>query len=153
MTIQEHRARKLFDRLLITPDGCIEWTGALTKKGYGKYTFHIGGKSITQRVHRLVFSLFNGPIPDGLCIDHLCRNRKCANPSHLEAVTNKENSHRGVGFGSRTHQTHCVHGHEFTPQNTYVRREGTRNCKTCQRASERKWREKNGRTPHEGATA
>lgn len=79
------------DRLLVDDAAaCWPWRGAIQSKGYGK----VG----TRLVHRVVYELVHGPIPPGLTIDHLCRNRQCANPSHLEAVTMKENYDRGEGW-------------------------------------------------------
>ncbi|MEU5302229.1 HNH endonuclease signature motif containing protein [Streptomyces noursei] len=114
--------------------GCWEWTGGRTSDGYG--TFWLDGRQ--QYAHRVAYETLRGPIPDGLVIDHLCRNRACANPAHLEAVTNRTNILRGVGFcASRAQQTRCVHGHAFTAPNTYIAPNGTRKCRTCRAATSR----------------
>jgi hypothetical protein len=102
---------------------CWLWTGAKNPKGYGK---------ISQRyAHRMVYEALVGPIPEGLVIDHLCRNTSCVNPAHLEPVTNIVNLLRGPN--PRREQTSCVNGHEFTEQNTYIRPNGCRTCRTCGR--------------------
>lgn len=115
-------------------DGCWEWTGALTASGYAE----IRRTPKTLRVHRVMYELFVGPIPEGLVLDHLCRNLRCVRPAHLEPVTQRENLARGI---SRSAQTHCANGHEFTSDNTYVRpsRPKWRVCRTC-RATNRKKR-------------
>lgn len=73
----------------------------------------------------------NGPIPDGLEPDHLCRQRSCINPDHLEIVTHQENVRRAHHY----HPTHCPKGHEYSDENTYVDKSGTRHCRTCNRAN------------------
>ena len=104
--------------------GCFIWTGYLTIGGYGGF-----GK---KRAHRVSYECVNGDIPDGLVIDHLCRTRCCVNPSHMEAVTNKENILRGIGPTARNAvKTHCKKGHEFTPENTILRNDGERRCQKC----------------------
>ena len=82
-----------------------------------------------------------GEIPDGLSIDHLCRNRRCCNPAHLEAVTNRENLLRGPTTQASRNavKTHCINGHEFTEANTYYRKDG-RTCRTCSMLNMRKYR-------------
>lgn len=107
--------------------------------GYGKLTY----KSEDLSAHRLVFSLFVGDIPEGLDLDHLCRNRACVRPHHLEPTTRLENLSRGNGLiAMNVKKTHCVNGHEFTPENTYLYRGKHRCCKTCRKAA--KERAKNG---------
>lgn len=112
---------------------CWVWTGARKGKGYG--SFFLDGKC--RRAHRVAFEWQNGSIPNGLQTDHLCRNRLCVNPDHLEAVDNRTNSLRGVGFVARhAQQTHCLRGHPFTPENTKLEPDKyglKRRCLTCRR--------------------
>lgn len=113
-------------------------------KGYG--ITKIGGK--TTRIHRAVYEHFVGRIPPGLTLDHLCRNRACCNPAHLEPVSVGENVLRGVGHTARNAaKTHCDNGHEFTPENTYVYGAGWRQCLACNRARKR------ARRAHQGVRA
>lgn len=122
---------RLLEKVNKRPDGCWIWTASGFWDGYGK--FHLDGKSV--RAHRASYELFVGPIPDGLVIDHLCRVPRCVNPQHLEPVTVRENTLRSPiasppMLGARTH---CNHGHEYTPENTYVRPHGARLCRECGR--------------------
>lgn len=74
---------------------CWEWTGALNRNGYGTFVLCMGGIRRRFMSHRVVYEAAVGPIAKGLVLDHLCRNRRCCNPRHLEPVTVKENTHRG----------------------------------------------------------
>lgn len=112
--------------------GCWDWDGA-TNGAYG----HSDPRHGDCLAHRAVYKKVVGDIPDGKVIDHVCRNKLCVNPAHMEVVTQKENVHRWLDvFIGRSIRTHCVHGHEFTPENTMtVTRKGrkARRCLECHR--------------------
>lgn len=134
----KHRDESMADRLIrqsVDEGDCRVWTGVLTYNGYGKVRM----KHRTSRAHRASYEAFVGPIPEGLEIDHLCRNRACIKPSHLEPVTRPEN-HRRRWLVNPTFpphpqlasESHCANGHEWTPENTRIQvRPGKRDRKTC----------------------
>lgn len=128
--------RRVFSGLVIDPSGCLLWTRETDKDGYGRLKFR--GRWV--RVHRAMFEWFVEPIPPELEPDHLCRVRRCASPAHLELVTHRENMLRAAGFAAENAaKTHCDKGHEYTPVNTYVTPSGSRDCRTCRRASWRRY--------------
>ncbi|KKN00766.1 hypothetical protein LCGC14_1134530 [marine sediment metagenome] len=135
--------RRLVLGLKIAPSGCWEWSGAKYPAGYG--SIMVGSKFDQTRgpvpTHRLAYELEMGSIPDGLQIDHLCRNRACANVLHLEVVTPGENVRRGNGLaGVNARKTECIHGHPLDAVNTYVGSDGKRVCRACKRNTWRRWR-------------
>ncbi len=111
-----------------TGSRCWLWLGTANKRGYGAISRD--GQRIMA--HHGTYELYVGPIPEGLELDHLCRNPRCVNPLHLEPVTHAEN----VARGTKAQQTHCKRGHEFTPANTYICKRGLRVCRACHRARE-----------------
>ena len=121
-----------------TANGCLLWLGTLNGKGYGLFSIHRFG---TVRASRIAWLLVHGPIPPGLVIDHLCRNRRCVNPGHLRVVSNRENVLCGNGSAAVRHrQTECLRGHELSGANVYVGPDGTRECRICKRQRLRAWR-------------
>ena len=132
------------DRLCIPEpnSGCFIWLGRLSPTGYGLVSRLVGYEDTLA--HRLSYVLTRGAIPENKQIDHLCRNRLCVNPEHLEAVSQRTNILRGVGPTSiNSKKTHCEHGHEFTSENTIVKRSGTRNCRQCCYSANKKWNARN----------
>lgn len=108
----------------VVADGeCLRWVGALKSNGYGLLTFH----KKTFHAHRLALLLVGRNIPDGLVVDHLCRNRWCVNPAHLEPVSKSENALRGIPGETKAA---CKRGHPLTPGNVYEH-SGRRQCREC----------------------
>lgn len=126
-------------------DQCWKWVGTEKHLGYGE--FYIGGKSTPA--HRVSYELFKGKIPDGLVIDHLCRNPRCVNPAHLEAVTNVENIMRGEGVGAKAaRKTVCDYGHPLVGDNVWLRRRVNgrvwRKCRACAARVQAEYRKRKG---------
>jgi hypothetical protein len=123
-------------------DGCWVWTGTKVRTSddadyYGQ--FWMGGKNVSA--HRLSYRLLVGEIPNGLVLDHLCRNTLCVNPEHLEAVTDQVNILRGVAPPAKNAtKTHCVNGHALSGANVRYRTDGARACRACERESTRRSR-------------
>ena len=129
------------DHVTVDDHGCWLWGGYVLPNGYG--TVYWWGKK--RLVHRLSYEALVGPIPEGLVIDHLCRTRRCLNPSHMEPVTRGENVLRGVGpTAMLARQTHCKNGHPLAGANLYMARNG-RNCRICRASARRAFRERTGR--------
>lgn len=126
---------RFWNRLRETADGCWEWAEYVDEKGYGR--FWDGSRTI--RAHQYSYSALVGDVPAGLELDHLCRNRRCANPYHLDPVTHAVNMARSDNILlANAAKSHCLRGHEFTPENTYAKNDGGRQCRACDRERTRK---------------
>lgn len=126
-------------RTVVEGSGCWEWTGAVSSVGYGSTTPTRPGSRLA---HRLSYLTFVSDIPDGFHVDHLCKNQKCFNPDHLEAVEPRVNTLRGNGPSSlNAKKAHCPHGHLYSPENTRTDpKSGKRFCRSCQRARAKAYR-------------
>lgn len=126
---------RFWKKVACIPTGCWEWRAAATR-GYGVYAV----ERRAQRAHRVAFEALVGPIPEGMDLDHLCRNPSCVNPAHLEVVTHRENVLRGESPPAElARRTRCPEGHplagaNLSPSST---RRGSRSCLTCERRRSR----------------
>jgi len=123
-------------------DGCWVWTAGLVSNGYGSFRLKLNGERKLALAHRLAYTLYKGPIPADLELDHLCKHRICVNPDHLEPVEHRENIRRGEVGTHYREKTHCPQGHAYIGENLYIRPTGDRECRECKRASCRQWRRK-----------
>jgi hypothetical protein len=116
-------------------DGCVLWTGYTDPQGYGRLSGY--------GAHRIAWVQKNGPVPEGMELDHLCRNRACVNPDHMEPVTHAENMRRSAPAV----KARCINGHPYDEKNTYGRpaRCGSkRDCRTCGAERARRYRARKG---------
>lgn len=119
-------------------NACWLWTAGKVPAGYGSFSPGPDGPSQVG-AHRWAYEEQIGPIPEGMVLDHLCRNRACVNPDHMEVVTSQENVRRGVFPASS--RTHCPAGHEYAGDNLHIDRKGHRRCKLCNRDRLRRLKE------------
>jgi len=113
-------------------DSCWNWTASVGGHGYGQFSVKKDGKWGPQLAHRVSYELHIGPIPEGLQIDHLCRNKSCVRPDHLEPVTQRVNILRSDAPSAVAHRTDtCKRGHNLT--DARVRSNGARECRACSR--------------------
>lgn len=131
------RLEQALRRIEASDGQCAEWPGCKTREGYG----HVRVEGATQQAHRVIYTLLVGPIPAGLTIDHICYWPVCVQPAHLRPMTRGENS----ALQRRAFKTHCDNGHEFTPENTYIRPNRTRDCRACIRERVRRYKERKRR--------
>ncbi|PZE89951.1 HNH endonuclease signature motif containing protein [Curtobacterium sp. MCBD17_008] len=115
-----------------TPFGCWHWTGYLDRDGYGVMKY----QGVPQAAHRLAYTQWVGPVPEGHQLDHLCRNRACVNPEHLEPVTTQVNTARGIKPNRGT----CRNGHPRTASNVYTTPQGHRACRPCRQDADARYK-------------
>jgi hypothetical protein len=135
------RIRSLSQRIqakyFVDPSGCWTWTGAKGATGYGVVTVNADVGAIVA--HRAVYLLHRGPIPPGRELDHLCRNRSCVNPEHLEPVTHAENGRRGLKGDLRPPVYECPAGHDYAITGI-MNGQGYRICRECKAERQRRRR-------------
>lgn len=132
-------AERLWSRVVEQPNGCLEWTGATNKQGYGR--IGVGGSGKTGLTHRVAWELANGPIPPGMNVLHHCDNPPCCNVKKcLFLGTDADNMADMVakGRGNQQKKTHCPSNHAYDEANTYFDKNGGRSCKKCSRRRCRK---------------
>ena len=135
----QNLVKRFWSKVRKTPNGCWLWTACLNEHGYGVFELH----RRTFKAHRISYVLLKGQIPEGLELDHVCRNPKCVNPGHLEPVTHRENILRGdTVWGIAARRPTCVHGHLLSGHNLYIRPNGSRNCLQCKSNSLRRYRQR-----------
>ena len=130
---RETRLKKFMDKVSINEQtGCMEWTGSITNGGYGVVRY----KGRLTVAHRAFWVFMGNPDPEGKDLDHLCRNRCCINPDHLEPVTRAENLKRG--FVARG----CKNGHPYNEEDFSIVNcsDGSQKlrCKVCHRTRNKK---------------
>lgn len=147
---------RLIDRTDVNEHGCWVSSLGIGTQGYSQVSIgkrRENGNYILVNAHVLAYEALVGPIPEGCELDHLCRNRACWKPSHLEPVSHGENVRRGAGAAFQRDKTHCPRGHEYSVENTFMRpqRSGggnSRECRQCIREREREYRMRPERRSH-----
>ena len=121
----------IFAESELAASGCRVWAGRTDRYGYGR-----SGQALA---HRRAYAIFVAPIPEGMTVDHLCFNKRCVEPSHLRLLTVAENRENQRS----AYKEECVNGHEYTPENTYIkprqRGQGRRDCRACIRERAREY--------------
>ena len=136
--------QRIFHNTKINENGCWVYQGSHNNRGGGYCQFSVNNKHVY--IHRFMYEYYYGQICPDLVIDHLCKNSRCVNPKHLEQVTQKENCRRGNVGSNMSQKTHCIRGHKFSPENTYIYTSKmglkSRNCIICRRISAQKCQKK-----------
>lgn len=127
---------RFMTKVRVTESGCWEWTAYRGVYGYGHFGTYRPRR--TRIAHRVSYEVLKGAIPEGLQLDHLCRNPSCVNPDHLEPVTPAVNTYRSSAVTAiNKAKTHCINGHAFDEANTYHPPHGGRRCRACRAQRDR----------------
>src|SRR5690606_1904894 len=135
MDVTELSNRILVRIITNSESGCWLWVGD-TRNGYGRIRTYANKKVTYHRAHRYVYEILVGPIPEGYHLHHICENTLCVNPEHMEPKTQEE--HNKIHHAKES----CLHGHIFTAENTYIRSNGTKSCRACNRERNKKYNQK-----------
>ena len=139
-------------KVVVQPNGCWLWTKGKNSRGYGNFW-----KSGTHRpARRVAYEALTGPIPAGPDVCHHCDNPPCVNPDHLRTGTRSDNMQDCVerGRNPQAAKEHCLQGHPYSEENTYVRPSGARTCRTCQCEAVKRYQRRNiGTTAVAGGAA
>ena len=132
--------KRFFDKVKFRKDGCWIWTGCRTKEsGYGRIWYN--GRMYVS--HRILYTLFVDDVQESLVLDHKCKNKICVNPRHLRQITNRENVLIGIGPTAMNYRKKsCKNGHEFTKENTRIKKDKSRYCRKCANVWKRLSRER-----------
>lgn len=129
---------RLANKFTISQNGCWEWIAYIDNNGYGRISIN----SKSRLAHRVMYMITNKKLNKSLEIDHLCKNRKCINPKHLEEVEAIENTKRGDAWLYNINKTHCRKGHQYDKDNTYIYSDGRRACRKCDRLRPSRYKKK-----------
>ena len=133
----EDLIKRILPKIKVSKVGCWEWLGRTVKDGYGN--INVNKKRIS--IHRILYKYYHGKLDSELEIDHICRNRVCCNPLHLEQVTHKENVLRGFSLNAiNARKTLCIRGHSLSGDNIRIEKYGSRRCKKCKNENQMKRR-------------
>ena len=133
--------KRFFSKVSFSEEGCWNWMASTNREnGYGKFSAQVSNAKKWFSAHRISFELFVGAIPSHLVIDHLCLNKRCVCPSHMQLVTQRQNALLGTGTSAKNYRKlECVNGHTFNLLNTY-RLHGRRYCRDCHKAAKVRYR-------------
>ena len=129
LTVKE---RLLFYSYVDRDTGCWEWTSTKNQKGYPRMKID----KVMCGAHRVSYEMFTGPLIDELEMDHICENRGCINPAHIQQISHGDNIRNGARWRHKK-DNHCIHGHKYTEENTQIRADGRKRCATCRRSQAR----------------